>query len=406
MKRIVANFYCMCALALSLVLAAPHGAGSEPLRDMRGNDPQAREKARNRARKQHDRKAEGAKLPSALDTTSPVCQPDDRRTHLVQDFERPENNDFERPKSSPVVLEGEVPRPEKNKFFTYSWEEEHGAICQYSLSAEPFVGNIVTSDVSHLPAIYAWASETKSHPLVLVDRTGQRDHGLLALAERPRNLTIAYGVASDMESLTAIHQGEDLDASALMTSRGYASGFEEWQKLYKTVRFLSLAPDRHTGKATEGPTNQLKTLKERLIESVQTMESNDLLVILAHNVDGELRFGDGSVCSVGQLSGGKGKVWVLSCGTFEYLSREPGLSIGTTEILTYKEAVAAVRRTLECSALPEATFRDILVGAITNEPKASTPVVLEPPVNAEPTRNHIFGIVDANVIEFKCGHYA
>jgi len=238
-----------------------------------------------------------------------------------------------------------LPAADKDEFPTYSWENQHWAICQNALSLEPFVGNVVTNDVTHLPEIYPWAKETKS-PLVLVDRTGKLDQALVALAGHPRAITIAYAVASDMDSLNSIHLGENISASSFMASRGYASAFAEWEKQYTNVKFENLAPDRRTEKADEAHPSQSTTLKDRLLRTIRTMESDDLLVILAHNVHGELRFGDGSSCQVTEVTAGKGKIWVLSCGTFEYVSRDTELSLGTTDLLTYSDAVAAVRRTL------------------------------------------------------------
>jgi hypothetical protein len=228
----------------------------------------------------------------------------------------------------------------------------------------------------------------------------------VALAGHPHAITIAYAVASDMDSLNSIHLGEHISASSFMASRGYASAFAEWEKQYTNVKFENLAPDRRTEKAGEAHSSQYTSIKDRLMGTIRTMETDDLVVILAHNAHGELRFGDGSSCQVTEVTAGKGKIWVLSCGTFDYVSGDTELSLGTTNLLTYSDAVAAVRRTLESANNSEATFRDFLFEATKSSLTSKAPAADVKSGNDASQENQIFGIVETNVIEFKCGQYA
>ena len=361
--RIVANFYCMCALALSLALAAPCKAwGSElvpePMGVIHPKDPQRLGSRRN----ENPPDSRDHLPPDSPGRPYSVWQPDDRRT--PDDSRTPPVSALVplKPDSGPVTLEGagmfegkgeEIYRkPEESTFY---WEGEPPE------AIGRFDGNVLVKSPNQVAAVRDWIKKTGSDPLLLLDHSGNWGKVVAELSNHPKHFTIAHSVAGNLQSLQAIY-GSRMSNAELAASKGCKNVLARMaQANPDNIDFLDLAPERDTVAANmeNVKVEKVKDCRSLVLDQVDKMQKDDVLIILAHNSEGSLRFGDGTTCQVNEFLKAKGKIWIISCDTVDQLTPRPILRIGTAANLSYPAGIQAVQRTIE-AIQKKASCRDLL----------------------------------------------
>jgi hypothetical protein len=210
-----------------------------------------------------------------------------------------------------------------------SFDELHG-----------FDGTVVVSDPKNV-----WPVRQLLGPqaLVLLQLSDDPQTGLSDLTMQPKHLKLAYSIPKSLSEATSVHGSQAVNQLTMANLESVRS-----QIVFLAAKNAQVGLVDLTAGATNGVVEVAtsKSTADRLRELAKSTSKDDLLVVLCHNIKGELIFPDESRCHINDLRGA-GKIWTLSCDTLAEIDHQAGVGWGTGRTITYGEAVTAIAVLLE-----------------------------------------------------------
>ena len=167
---------------------------------------------------------------------------------------------------------------------------------------------------------------TQSH-LVLLERSAASDANIARLRAEPRKTTILHNAPASIAEAETIH-----------TSRkGHITGAHVAEIRAGLAPMASIAVDARTLSGT--------SIRAKILERARHADPDELIVVVAHQEDGALRFSDASHVLPEELERDGGPmVWVIACNTLQQAGSARGPVIGIGSRLTYAQALQLAAR--------------------------------------------------------------
>jgi hypothetical protein len=189
--------------------------------------------------------------------------------------------------------------------------------------------------------------------LILLERTAASDANVASLGTAPRSTTILHNAPASIDEAETIHASR----------KGQIKNphLAEIQASLKPL--ASIATDART---LHGP-----TIRASILERVRQADPDELIVLIAHQENGALRFSDASHVLPEELERPGGPtVWVLACSTLQQAGSVHGPVIGVGSRLTYAQALGLAARIHKAAAHGQ-SYHSILLSI-----QHSSPVVI------------------------------